>query len=404
MITLEYQKYGRYFAMVTGGMEEMLAEELQELGAETVQPAYRGVSFFGSPKLLYRVNYCSRLATRVIAPLHTFTSKTADQLYNTARSIDWSALLSPDSTFAIRATVSESKAFNNSLFAARKLKDCIADFFMENYGRRPSVDLKNPDIRITLRIRRNRAHIGFDTSGAPLHKRGYRTESTEAPMQETLAAAILRRSRWSGESPLWDPMCGSGTIPAEALMLYCRIPAQYLRTRFSFMDLPDYNEEAWKTVKMEANRLMRPLPPDLIRGTDISSDALEAAKTNLRQLPYAETITLKQHPFASGRAFTNGTIITNPPYGIRMGDRRSTISLYRSFGDFLKQKCTDTTAWIYIGDPTLAKSFRLKPASRTPLVNGQLQGTLLEIKSFKVPFFTAKKKDTSSPDDMTENS
>ncbi len=387
MIELEYQKYGRYFAPVAGKMEEMLGEELMELGATKVHIGYRGVSFFGDKKTLYRVNYQSRLATRVVAPIHTFKCKTADVLLNTTKQIDWEQFMNLDQTFAITASVSETPGFTNSLFAAQCMKDGIADFFNDKYDRRPSVDLKNPDLRLNLHIRENRAVISIDTSGNALHKRGYRKSSVFAPMQETLAAAIIKCSGWTGETKLWDFMCGSGTLITEALMAYCNIPAQYLRKKFGFENLPDFDQELWKEVRTEATQEMRPLPEGLIQGSDMSEDAVESARGNLDLLPYSEAIELKCTAFQDADNYENQTIVCNPPYGIRLGERDEAVELYKDVGDYLKQKCDGTTAYIYTGDPTLSKSFRLKPSKRFPLVNGQLQGVLLEIKSFKVKFF-----------------
>lgn len=382
----EYQKYGRFFAPVAGKMEEMCAEEFRELGAKNVHAGYRGVSFEGDQRTLYRINYESRLATRVVAPLQTFNCHSAQYLIDNAAKIPWDKFLSVDETFAITASVSDSHAFTNSLFAAQCLKDGVADYFNAKYNRRPSVDLKNPDLRLNLHIRKNRAVISIDTSGNALHKRGYRKNSVYAPMQETLAAAIVRVSGWSGETKLWDFMCGSGTLLAEAHMAYCRIPAQYLRKKFGFMSLPDFDETVWKDVKSKALAQMRPLPKGLIEGSDKSDSALEATRENLQQLPYSDAIDLKWRPFQSAGNFENGTIICNPPYGIRLGDRDETVVLYKEVGDFLKKQCNGTTAYIYTGDKTLARSFGLKPSNRVHLVNGQLEGILLEIKSFKVTF------------------
>ena len=199
---------------------------------------------------MYRVNYMTRLATRVLAPLLTFDCHSDKYLYKTAYSIPWSELLSVKSTFAIDANVTASR-IKHSQYAAQKLKDAIVDQFREESGVRPNVETRDPDIWLNLFIRNNKATISFDTSGGSLHRRGYRVASVEAPMQETVAAAIIRYTGWDGARQLYDPMCGSGTLLAEAAMHYCRIPAGYLRKKFGFMRLPDFNNSLWKKIKQD---------------------------------------------------------------------------------------------------------------------------------------------------------
>ncbi len=383
----EYQKHSGFFAVVAGGMEELLAEELNELGAKNVVAGYRGVTFKGDQRILYKVNYESRLATRILAPLFTFDCHSARYLQSTAKKIKWDDFLDTDDTFAITASVSDTAGFTNSLYAAQCLKDAICDWFRDKTGERPSVDIKNPDVRFNLHIRKNKAVISLDTSGEALHKRGYRKSSVFAPMQETLAAAIIRNTGWDGETPLWDFMCGSGTLLAEAHMKYCRIPSQYLRMLFGFFNLPDFDRKIWSEVQEESNGKIRPLPEGLIIGSDKDQDAIDSARENLACLPGSESIALKWRPFRSAANFENGTIVCNPPYGIRLGERDEAAMLYREIGDFLKKSCNGTAAYIYTGDKTLVKEFRLKPSKRFNLVNGNLDGVLVEIKSFKVKYF-----------------
>ncbi len=219
-----YQQNHRYFAQVAEGLEEPAADELKPLGAREIRLAYRGLYFEADPAALYRINYQSRLATRVIATLLVVACHTTDTLYKRAKSLAWKEFFSAEQTLAVFANVSHSK-IRHSQYAALCLKDAIVDYFREECGRRPSVERSDPDVWISLFIDKDRAAIGIDTSGGSLHRRGYRKEAVEAPMQETVAAAILRRAEWDGSRPLHDPMCGSGTLLAEALMHYCRIPA-----------------------------------------------------------------------------------------------------------------------------------------------------------------------------------
>ncbi len=212
-----YQKTGRYFAQIADGLEELGADELSELGASEISPIYRGIYFQAGSAVLYGINYRSRLITRVLAPLITFDCHSAKYLQKTAMSIRWQDIFPLEKTFAVFATVSHS-TIRHSQYAALCLKDAIVDTFREHCGKRPNVKTPDPDLWINLHIEKNRATISIDTSGGSLHRRGYRSQSVDAPIQETVAAAILRLSGWDGSSPLYDPMCGSGTLVCEALM------------------------------------------------------------------------------------------------------------------------------------------------------------------------------------------
>lgn len=382
---LEYQKNNRFFAQVTGKMESLCEQELRELGAEKNKVAYRGIYFTADKAALYRINYMSRLVTRVLAPLLTFSCDSAHYLTKTAASVKWDEIFSLDKTFAITATVSNS-SITHSLYASQCLKDGIVDYFTAKYGKRPNVNRKNPDIRFNLHIERNKAVISLDTSGESLHKRGYRQSSVEAPMQETLAAALVRLSGWNGESPLWDCMCGSGTILCEALMHYCRIPAQYLRRDFGFYLLPDFDRNVWERVREECNKNIRTMPRDLLRGSDKSRKAIEVTMENMRRLPSHEAVELSCMPFQKVSSYEQGIIVSNPPYGIRQGDKEEVKVLYKELGDFLKKKCCGTSAYLYIGDTSLRKYIGLKPSQKIPLVNGALMGELLRIDSYRITF------------------
>lgn len=372
----KYQEYSRFFAQIAGGSEELGASELEELGAAETSPAYRGVYFNADHEALYRINYCARLPTRILAPLTSFMCHDADYLYRIAREdVDWSDFLDVGRTFAVFANLSNSK-INHSRYAALRLKDAIVDQFRDRAGERPSVDTRDPDLWLNLYIENNHATISLGTSGGSLHRRGYRRDGGEAPMQETVAAAIIRMSGWDGERTLHDPMCGSGTLLAEALMHYCRIPASYLRDHFGFEMLPDFDRSAWERVKSDADASMRPLPEDLIIGSDIDADALETARLNLNSLPSGERVVLRQSDFRELADLENVTLVVNPPYGVRMGRRENVAQLIGDFGDFLKQKCTGSTAYVYVGKPELLKSVGLRTSWKKPLVNGALEGRL----------------------------
>ena len=278
----QYQVSG-FFAQAPGMMEELCKQELIELGATDTKVAYRGVYFNASNEVLYKINYTSRLVSRVLAPLITFHCRTTNALMKTAEKIRWEEIFSVDKTFAISASVAKSQ-ITNSLYASQVLKDGIADYFRAKFGKRPNVET-NPDVRYNLHIEKDNAVISIDTSGESLHKRGYRLLAGEAPMQETLAAAIIRLSKWDGENPLWDCMWLRYSF-CEALMHYCRIPAQKLRNKFGFFYLPDFDLKIWEDVKEDCEKIIRPLPKGMIIGSDKSQRIIEVAKSNLSRLPY----------------------------------------------------------------------------------------------------------------------
>ena len=371
----QYQETQRYFAQIAGGTEALGAEELTELGATDAAPAYRGVYFTADAATLYRVNYCARLATRVLAPLTAFGCHNPDYLYRTARGIDWSDFLTLDRTFAVFANVSNSK-IRHSKYAALRLKDAVVDQFRERTGARPSIDTRDPDVWLNLYIESNHATISLGTSGGSLHRRGYRQEGGPAPMQETVAAAVVRLSGWEGERPLYDPMCGAGTLLAEALMHYGRIPAGYLRDHFGFEALPDFDAALWKRVRSEANAQIRPIPEGLLGGSDRDPNAVAAARANLAALPGGHHVALAVADFRTLDGLPDTTILANPPYGLRMGRSDGVGDLYQAFGDFLKQRCTGATAYLYAGDPALLKRVGLRTTWKKPLVNGALDGRL----------------------------
>jgi 23S rRNA (guanine2445-N2)-methyltransferase len=374
----EYQISGRFFAQVAGKMEEMAAAELKEFGAKDISPAYRGVWFNTDMEHIYRINYRSTLISRILAPLLTFSCHSTKYLYATARKIEWDNFLTKDRTFAIFANVSNS-SIGHSKYASLVLKDAIADYFADKYGERPSVDREEPDLWISLHIDNNRASISIDTSGGPLHRRGYRIKSVAAPMQETLAAAIIRLSGWKGDKVLWDPMCGSGTLLCEALMHYCRIPAANERINFGFQYLPDYDSSKWHKIEKDSVRLTRTLPEDLIYGSDVNSHSVSSTRQNLNTFVSGKNIKVDEIDFRQHTGFENCIIVTNPPYGIRLGEESKLKELYKELGDFLKTRCQGSTAYIYCGNKELIGSIGLKPGFKIPLVNGNLDGRLIKI-------------------------
>lgn len=372
-----YQLNQDYFAQIADDILNIGCEELKKLGAENIRPAYRGVYFNAGRPVMYRVNYESRFITRVIAPLSIFTCRNADHLYRKGSDIEWRDFFSADHTFAVFASVSNSTALNHSEFASLRLKDAIVDYFRNLSGSRPTVEKINPDVWVNLHIENNQAVIGIDTSGGSLHRRGYRKQTVKAPIQETLAAAIIHLCQWNGERPFYDPMCGSGTLVSEALMHYCRVPAGFLRKRFGFEFLPDYDRKSWKQVKASADRQIRKLPDGLIAASDISEKAVAATLANLKTLPYGERVSVVVKDFQQISKLENRLIVCNPPYGVRLDNSAELESWYKNFGDFLKQRCLNSQAYVYAGNRDLIPHVGLKPSMKLPLKNGGLDGRLL---------------------------
>jgi putative N6-adenine-specific DNA methylase len=376
-----YQKTNRYFAQIADGMEELGKDELASLGAQDINIVFRGLFLTADKETLYRINYMTRLCTRVLAPLITFDCHSTKYLYKTALGIDWPELFSINQTFCISANLTNSK-IRHSQYASLCLKDAIVDQFRERFEMRPNVERINPDIHFNLHIDNNKATIYLDTSGGSLHRRGYRKEAVEAPMQENLAAAIIKLSGWDGRTPLYDPMCGSGTLLLEAVMHYCNIPAGYRRDNFGFTFLPDFDGALWESVKSEADESARELPKGLIAGSDIQEQAVAAARANARNLPGGMTVTFTRAQFMNLPDLNDSTIVCNPPYGRRMGSKDELGLMMKDFGDFLKQRCKGSTAYIYFGNRELIKKVGLRSAFKIPLKNGPLDGRLVKFELY----------------------
>ncbi|MBD3419473.1 MAG: class I SAM-dependent RNA methyltransferase [Chitinivibrionales bacterium] len=371
----QYQKSHRYFAQVADDIKDLAEYELKSLGADETRQAYRGIYLRADKKSMYKINYCSRLINRVLAPLMTFDCHSDKYLYSQAYKIAWSDFLSPDDTFAVFATVTNS-AIKHSKYAALRLKDAVVDYFKDCTGRRPSIDTRNPSVWFNLYVENNKAVISVDTSGGSLHRRGYRRESLEAPMAETVAASIIRYSQWDGNTPLVDPFCGAGTLLCEAYMHAASIPASIKRVQFGFERLPDYDTACWQAIRNEARSAINDVAQGLISGSDVDSKAVGAAICNCKVLDEQQRIRITRKDAFQIDRLPNCTIICNPPYGIRMNSEQNLAPFYKRLGDFLKQKCTGSTAYIYFGNRTYLKHIGLKPAWKQILFNGGLDGRL----------------------------
>lgn len=376
-----YQKSNRYFAQVLDNIEHIASEEIEELGGTNIETKYRGVSFDATPEILYKITYSAKIPTRILAPIINFDCHSTKYLYKTAHGIHWEDFLNLGKTFAIFSSVSNS-IITHSQYASLCLKDAIVDYFREKYDRRPNIDPKFPDVWLNLYINNNKATISLELTGGSLHRRGYKTNPTEAPMMENLAAAIIRITKWDGSQRLYDPMCGSGTILAEALLNYCKIPSCYAREKIGLFNLPEFDQKLFSKIKNEISDDMRFLPDGLISGSDISEYAIKNAKLNFKNIPWGNKVSLKVSDFRKINNLENYTIITNPPYGKRLGDEKSVSILMKEFGDFLKNSCKNSNAFVYFGNREMLKKIGLKTSMKLPLKNGGLDGRLTQFKLY----------------------
>ncbi len=383
-LVYDYEKDLTYFAQVSESVKKLAVEELKELGARDIEPEYRGIKFKASQENFYKIVYLTRMISRVLVPIKTFACPDNSSIYKNSKSIKWIDFISRKNTFAIVSNVSDSNV-SHSQYAALRVKDAIADYFRDMTGRRPDVDKDNPDFIINLHIRKDMATLSVDAGSGALHKRGYREKSVMAPMQEIIAAAIIKYSGFDGSdgSPaLFDPMCGSGTLLCEALMLSSNIPNGIFRKKFGFKTLPDFNESLWTKVKEEADSRIKKTKKGMISGSDISEAAVSSAKTNLFGIHYGNNVEVVQKKFEDIESIKDAIIVINPPYGIRLLKDQNLDSFYKSLGDFLKQKCKGSSAYIYFGDTKYIKSMGLKSTWKKILKLGQLDGRLVKYELF----------------------
>jgi putative N6-adenine-specific DNA methylase len=361
-------KTQQFTATTLAGLEEVLAKELIELGADEVQIGRRSVYFSGDTRMLYKANYCLRTALRILIPIDSYKIHSANDLYQRGCNFRWEELFDVKQTFAIQSTVF-SDLFNNSMFASLKLKDAIADRFRYKFGERPNVDSKDPDVLINLHISNGYCTISLDSSGESLHKRGYRLAQNEAPINEVLAAALLQYSNWDRKSALIDPMCGSGTIAIEAAMLANGIYPGMVRKSFGFMNWINFDAKLFQRVEQEAKDgitdSVKILASDISRrNIDIArKNAEEAGVANLIDFQVADFLTLEP-------AVDKPFLLFNPPYGERLSTEDT--NFYTMIGDRLKQHYTDAIVWI-ISTSECLKSIGLRPSRKIPLLNGSLE-------------------------------
>ncbi|BFM39479.1 THUMP domain-containing protein [Synechocystis sp. LKSZ1] len=367
-----------YFATVARGLEPLAVQELTELGAVDVSPAFTGVHFQGDRALLYRVNLWSRLIFRVLVPIAEVKAFNADVLYKSVKKLDWSAYLQPEQTLAVRCTGSNPQ-LNHSHFTALQIKNAIVDQQRERYGQRSSIELEQPQIVVNAHIDHNRCHLSLDSSGVSLHRRGYRPALGLAPLKETLAAAILRLMAWQPQQPLYDPLCGSGTLLLEAGLQSLRRAPGGFQPQFCFQHWPDFDATLWQALCQEAQAGELEHLPAPIWGSDQDSAVIEQAQANAERCGLGPHLKLWQQDFRQVEAPAGqGILFCNPPYGKRIGNTEALGDFYQLLGDTLKQRFKGWTAFILSGNAALTKRIGLRTARRFPLLNGAIPCTLLK--------------------------
>jgi len=372
----------RMIAKTVFGLEQSLADELTALGAREVVLMNRSVEFAGDQELMYRANLWSRLATRILKPIRVFRAANGDQLYQQVSRINWSRYLRPDQTLAIDAVVIHS-GVTNSLFAAQKAKDAIVDQIRRKVGRRPSVDLNDPDLRLNLHMARNVVTLSLDSSGEPLSKRGYRTAAGEAPINEVLAAGILTLTGWNGTTPLVDAMCGSGTFLIEGAMKARNIAPGLKRQSFGFQRWPDFDQATWSGLLESAESKIIDALPITIVGGDSDGAVLKEARANAGRAGVESDLRLSHVPFDKFKPPAGpGVSIINPPYGERI-NIDDIEGLYSMIGDTLKKSYDGYDAFIFTANHAAAKRIGLRTSQRIKLFNPPLECRLLKFEIYQ---------------------
>ncbi|MEL0644845.1 THUMP domain-containing protein [Olleya sp. Ti.3.14] len=358
------------------GFEELLSKELRQLGAQNIKIGVRNVSFSGDKGFMYKANLALRTATKILKPIHSFRIKTEQDLYDHVYKMDWTPYLKPTGTLAVDATIN-STVFTHSLYIAQKTKDAIVDRFRDDTGERPSVDLKFPDVKINVHIDREQCNISLDSSGDSLHKRGYKLATNIAPINEVLAAGIIMLSGWDGQSDLIDPMCGSGTILAEAAMIACNIPPNLMRKEFAFERWNDWDVDLFEKIEESLIKKTRDFHHKII-GYDKSPSAVAKAKENIANAHLEDFITIQHEDFFKTQRGGESKLhmVFNPPYGERLDIEME--SFYKNIGDTLKQNYPNTNAWFITSNLDALKHVGLRPSRKIHLMNAMLDSRLVK--------------------------
>lgn len=358
------------------GFESVLADELLQLGAQSIQPGVRHVRFRGDLGFLYKASLCLRTALRILAPIHSAKIQKESDLYQAVLRIPWEAYMDLETRFSIQVTQS-SDLFRNTMFAAQKAKDALVDRFRKQTGKRPSVGREDPDLSIHIHIGRGRLEVSLDASGASLHHRGYRTATNIAPINEVLAAGILLLSGWKGETDFLDPMCGSGTLPIEAAMIACNIPPQLNRKQFAFERWKNWDADLFDLIRTSALKKTRDFQHTIV-GYDKAPSAVRKAQDNVVQAGLSDFVQIERQDFfrsAKPKPEAPLHLVFNPPYGERLPIDMKLF--YGRIGDTLKQLYPNSDAWMISSNMEALKNVGLRATQKTKLFNGKLESRLV---------------------------
>lgn len=369
------------------GLENILKEELEEMGYKDVLVLNRAVQVKGSWEDVYKLNYFVRCGISVLVEVKKFRIRNEEDLYNECLKIQWNDLFTIDKTFAVKGAVF-SDVFRHSQYPFLLVKDAIVDTFRKNSGERPNVNVKKPQVLFDLYVNQNECTISMNTSGAPLFQRGYRESTGIAPLNEVVAAGLLRMSGWDRKQPLIDPFCGSGTILIEAALWACDLPPQLERHHFAFKNFKNFDQELWEGIVDSVNMRVRELPCE-ISGSDISDEMVLKARRNLRGLPIGRFVKVMQSDFKDvSSEDREGVVVTNPPYGERMGEEVE--EMYEEIGSWMKHSMTGFSCWILSSNMEAFKRVGLKPSQKVKVFNGDLE---CSFRNYQI--YSGSKKDKS---------
>jgi len=364
------------------GFEELLAKELLSLGAREIKEGVRSVSFVGDKGFMYKANLALRTSVRILKPIKSFKVESEEDLYDKIKLINWENYLDVDGTFAIDA-VANSERFTHSYYLALKSKDAIADYFRDKFGKRPNVDVKHPDLQVNIHIQKDFCTVSLDSSGDSLHKRGYRSATNIAPINEVLAAGLVLFSGYDGTQNFIDPMCGSGTILIEAAMIANNIPANINRKEFGFEKWNDFDEDLFNTIRNSLLKKVRDSHATIV-GYDKAPSAIRKATDNIENAHLEDFIQVKQANFFETEKEVEGKtiILFNPPYGERL--EIDVPAFYKEIGDTLKRSYTNTNAWLITSDfENGLKNVGLRTSKKIKVFNGKLECRLVKYEMYE---------------------